>query len=63
VRRTGVPVPSERDFWPGHSWSLDFDKFAERKYRVDFTDPEGYPAKSQVYGDVYTAKPLPVLNY
>ncbi len=50
-------------FWPEHTWSLDLDKFAERKYRINFTDPQGYPAKSQVYGDVYTAKPLPVLNY
>lgn len=50
-------------FWPGNTWSFDFDKFAERKYRIHFTDPEGYPEKSQVYGDVYTAKPIPVLNY
>jgi hypothetical protein len=28
-----------------------------------FVDPEGYPAKSQSYGDIYTAKPLPMLNY
>jgi predicted choloylglycine hydrolase len=49
--------------WPDHSWSFDLDSFDERKYPVDFIDPAGYPAKSETYGVIYTAKPLPVLNY
>ena len=49
--------------WPEQVWSFDLDKFDERKYRINFVDPEGYPAKSQSYGEIYTARPLPVLNY
>ena len=48
--------------WPEHSWKFGFDKFEDQEYRIDFVDPEGYPAKSQAYADVYTAKPLPVLS-
>jgi len=49
--------------WPKHSWSFDLTKFEERSYRIDLVDPEGYPAKSQTYGEIYTANPIPVLNY
>ena len=49
--------------WPEHSWTFDLQKFADCKYRVNFIDPEGYPAQRQAYGEIYTAKPLPVLNY
>ena len=49
--------------WPEHSWTFDFKKFDDRKYRINFVDPEGFPEKSQSYADVYTAKPLPVLSY
>ena len=49
--------------WPDHSWSFDFDSFDECKLPVNFIDPAGYPAKSETYGEIYTAKPLPVLNY
>ena len=49
--------------WPKHSWTFDFNKFDECEYRINFFDPEGYPEKRQSYGEIYTAKPLPVLNY
>jgi predicted choloylglycine hydrolase len=49
--------------WPEHSWSFNFDKFDDCRYQIVFVDPEGYPAESQSYGDIYTAKPLPMLNY
>ena len=49
--------------WPEHSWAFDFDAFTEREYRARFVDPEGYPAESTSYSEIYTAKPLPVLNY
>jgi predicted choloylglycine hydrolase len=49
--------------WPEHSWTFDTNKFAECEYRIDFFDPAGYPEKRQSYGEIYTAKPLPVLNY
>ena len=49
--------------WPDHSWSFDFEKFDERNVSINFIDPAGYPAKSETYGEIYTAKPLPVLNY
>ena len=49
--------------WPDHSWRFDFDKFDERNVSINFIDPAGYPAKSETYGEIYTAKPLPVLNY
>jgi predicted choloylglycine hydrolase len=48
--------------WPDHSWSFNFEKFDERKSPINFIDPAGYPAKSETYGEIYTAKPLPVLN-
>ena len=50
-------------FWPGHEWGFDLESFATREYQADFSDPNGYPAQSQVYGEIYTAKPIPVLNY
>ena len=48
--------------WPEHSWEFDGESFDEREYRIDFIDPDGYPEKSQTYGEIYTAMPLPVLN-
>jgi len=48
--------------WPQHSWTFDFDKFVDCEYQLDFIDPAGYPAQSQSYGEIYTAKPLPVLR-
>ncbi len=49
--------------WPEKTWTFDFKKFDERKYRISFNDPEGYPAKSQTYGEIYTANPIPVMTY
>ncbi len=49
--------------WPEHSWTFDCNKFDERHHTVNFIDPAGYPAKSEAYGEIYTAKPLPVMNY
>jgi predicted choloylglycine hydrolase len=49
--------------WPEHSWTFDCSKFDERSHTVNFVDPAGYPTKSETYGEIYTAKPLPVMNY
>lgn len=49
--------------WPQHSWSFNFDSFDDCEYRLEFVDPEGYPDESQAYGEVYTTKPLPMLNF
>ena len=48
--------------WPEHSWTFDCSRFDERSHTVNFFDPAGYPAKSETYGEIYTAKPLPVMN-
>jgi len=48
--------------WPDHSWTFDFNKFDECECSIDFIDPAGFPEQSQSYGEIYTAKPLPVLN-
>ena len=49
--------------WPEHSWNFDFSDFDDCDYRVDFIDPDGYPALGQSYSEIYTASPLPVLSY
>jgi ABC-type uncharacterized transport system involved in gliding motility auxiliary subunit len=49
--------------WPENSWPLDFNNFSNREYQIAFIDPEGYPEKSQAYGEVYTSQPLPVLQF
>jgi predicted choloylglycine hydrolase len=49
--------------WPEHSWTFDCSKFEERSHTVNFYDPAGYPAKSETYGEIYTAQSLPVMNY
>jgi predicted choloylglycine hydrolase len=49
--------------WPEHSWAFDLGRFDDSNFAINFVDPEGYPAKSQTYGEIYTALPLPVLNY
>ena len=50
-------------FWPQHAWHFGFDRFTEQEYRIDFIDPEGYPKQSKAYGEIYTAKPTPVLRF
>ena len=50
-------------FWPEQTWDFDFAGFSEREYHITFTDPEGYPNKSEAYADVYTGKPIPVLQF
>lgn len=50
-------------FWPHHQWDLDFDNFVESEYHVAFIDPDGYPENSEAYSEVYTSKPLPVLQF
>ncbi len=50
-------------FWPHHQWQFDFDGFTPQEYRVEFIDPDGYPEDSEAYGEVYTSKPLPVLQF
>lgn len=50
-------------FWPHHQWQFAFDHFSESEYQVEFVDPDGYPEDSESYGEVYTSKPLPVLQF
>ena len=50
-------------FWPNNAWAYDFGSFDAREYHIDFIDPEGYPKNSKAYGEVYTSKPLPVLQF
>lgn len=50
-------------FWPHNSWAFNFEEFVARDYLMAFIDPEGYPAKSQAYGEMYTSQPLPVLRF
>jgi hypothetical protein len=50
-------------FWPHNQWELSFDNFSDREYHVEFIDPDGFPDNSESYGEVYTSKPLPVLQF
>ena len=50
-------------FWPEHSWQFNFDSFEQQEYKISFVDPEGYSDKSEAYAEVYTSKPLPVLQF
>lgn len=50
-------------FWPEKTWAFDFDWFEPQEYQIDFVDPEGYPKNSRAYGEVYTSKPIPVLQF
>ncbi len=50
-------------FWPHHQWQFDFETFAAQEYRIEFIDPDGFAEESEAYGEVYTSKPLPVLQF
>jgi len=50
-------------FWPENNWEFGFEDFSARDYQIAFVDPEGYPAKSEAYGEVYTSQPIPVLQF
>ena len=50
-------------FWPEQSWRFDFDSFTPAEYRIDFIDPEGAPIVGKAYDEVYTAKPVPALQF
>ena len=50
-------------FWPDNSWEFDFDNFSARDYQIAFIDPEGYPENSESYSEIYTSKPLLVLQF
>jgi len=50
-------------FWPHKLWEFDFENFSERVYQIAFIDPEGYPENCEAYGEIYTSKPLPVLQF
>lgn len=50
-------------FWPDNSWSCDFSNFPQRDYHIDFIDPDGYPDNSESYSEIYTSKPLLVLQF
>ena len=50
-------------FWPGHAWVFDFEHFAPIDYHVTFVDPDGTPVSDKAYDEVYTAKPVPALQF
>jgi predicted choloylglycine hydrolase len=50
-------------FWPHNEWQFDFHSFSEREYPMAFIDPEGYPENSEAYSEIYTSKPIPVLQF
>jgi predicted choloylglycine hydrolase len=50
-------------FWPGLNWVMDFNNFTDRSITVQFYDPAGYPSNLQAYDEIYTAHPLPVLQF
>lgn len=50
-------------FWPQHAWGFDFNTFSPLEYSISFVDPDGYPAKSRAYADIYTSEPVPVLKF
>lgn len=50
-------------FWPENTWPLNFENFSDRDYHIAFIDPDGYPDDSESYGEIYTSKPLPVLQF
>ncbi len=50
-------------FWPHNLWHFDFNSFTERSDPIAFVDPEGYPDNSEAYGEIYTSKPIPVLQF
>lgn len=50
-------------FWPHNNWQLNFENFVERDYHIAFIDPDGYPENSTAYGEIYTSKPLPVMQF
>lgn len=58
------PSRSEvRILWPQHEWRFNFQSFHETEYRINFHDPEGYPAHSKPYADVYTGSQLPGMTF
>ncbi len=50
-------------FWPEQSWQLGFDTPLPEPYTVTFVDPAGATAGGEVYGEVYTARPVPALLF
>jgi predicted choloylglycine hydrolase len=52
-----------RILWPDNTWRLGFQNFHEAEYPISFNDPEGYPAHSQRYAEVYTSGRLPGLSF
>ncbi len=49
--------------WPDNTWRFSFQNFHETEYTISFHDPEGYPAHSQRYAEVYTSGRLPGLTF
>lgn len=50
-------------FWPHHQWSYDFSGFAPAEYHIEFVDPDGFPEDCEAYSEIYTSKPLPMLQF
>jgi predicted choloylglycine hydrolase len=49
--------------WPENIWRFGFEEFTEAEYTIGFTDPAGYPERSQRYAEVYTSGRLPGLAF
>lgn len=50
-------------FWPHNQWEFDFENFTADEYHIAFIDPEGFPQDCEAYSEIYTSKPLPVLQF
>lgn len=50
-------------FWPHNQWEFEFQNFDTREYQIEFIDPDGFPENCEAYGEIYTSKPLPVLQF
>ncbi len=50
-------------YWPENSWYYDFSTYFANEYHVTFVDPEGKPPETEAYSEIYTGKPVPVLQF
>lgn len=50
-------------FWPDHAWQLDFDSPMPPDFHITYVDPQGASAPGEVYGEAYTARPVPALQF
>lgn len=50
-------------FWPDMTWAFDFHTPIGHEYHATFVDPDGFPSLKKPYDEVYTSKPIPVLQF